>query len=346
MSRTEAGLTPTDVAIRDCGTDPLALYKNELGPKPVWSLEQDLAWYFQMQAGKGLLADKETIAQAQLAREQLVTSHARLPLKFLTRLLGCGASTEDLIGAGNLGLSEAADKWNPFLKGEDQPISFSTYAYWWVFNEMVRAVSGANTIRVPEYMQRLMLRVRSQELEHLQATGENITDEELCATLGISPVRLNWIRRAFQETHTATLDAVISVTPDGHQDEDDTGDKENILAILRAELKRLEQQPAARLKLIIRLQRLIQSDGSDNPEIIALLKSESDRYLAQLDQQPDARLDRIMTLILEGNSYTEIGERFALSRERIRQLQQRAVDFLVNQTPVKPPRRASKYRKR
>ena len=134
-------------------------------------------------------------AAAERARTDLVLSNLRLVLSFATRMLGRGLLLHDLIQEGNIGLMRAAEKFD-HRRGH----RFSTYASWWVKQQMSRAIADqARTIRLPVHLDESRKKVRQVRNTFAQEHGREPSESELHERSGLAPERLRTIDRLAPE---------------------------------------------------------------------------------------------------------------------------------------------------
>lgn len=230
---------------------------------------------------------KREIEQGEAARQQLIKSNARLVISVAKKYMGYGMPLLDLIQEGHIGLMRAIEKFN-HRRGH----RLSTYATWWIRQSITRALADqGRTIRLPVHMAeylRKFYQVRrrlEQELEHQPSM------EEIAQAMGVQPAKVHHILRASQEP--------LSL----EQPMGDEGDNE--------------------------LADFIEDEVAATPHEVAsqnLLAEKMDQVLADLSPR-EARILRLRFGLTSGRSYTlkEIGQKFGLTRERIRQIEKEAL---------------------
>ncbi len=243
---------------------------------------------------------KREIEQGEAARQQLIKSNARLVISVAKKYMGYGLPLLDLIQEGHIGLMRAVEKFN-YRRGH----RLSTYATWWIRQSITRALADqGRTIRLPVHMAehlRKFYRVRrrlEQELEHQPSM------EEIAQAMDMHPTKVRHILSASQE--------LLSL----EQPMGDEGDNE--------------------------LADFIEDEVTATPHEVAsqhLLAEKMNQILADLSPR-EARILRLRFGLTSGRSYTlkEIGQKFGLTRERIRQIEKEAL------AKLRHPSRARKLR--
>ena len=294
--------------------DPVRMYLKEIGKVPLLTADQEIELAKQMEAG--MLADKVInagdISEAKLkdeeveivkdltsgqlkeisetgneAKKRLAEANLRLVVSIAKRYVGRGMLFLDLIQEGNLGLIKAVEKFD-FRKG----FKFSTYATWWIRQAITRAIADqARTIRIPVHMVETINKLIRISRQLLQELGREPTPEEIAEQMGMPVERVREILKISQEP-------VSLETPIGEEEDSHLGD-------------------------------FIQDDNVPVPADAAaftLLKEQLVEVLGTLTER-EQKVLRLRFGLDDGRARTleEVGKEFNVTRERIRQIEAKAL---------------------
>lgn len=239
--------------------------------------------------------------EADVARQRLVRSNLRLVVSVAKKYANRGMNLLDLVQEGNIGLMRAVERFDP-----ERGFRFSTYATWWIRQAILRSLAEkARMIRIPEYMVDNVAQYQRAFQRLAQQTGREPTPDEVAEDLGQDPQRLRDLLGAIQQP--ASLEQPI-----GHDGESTLGE-------------------------------YIPDERNQTPEEAAVgevLRTEVERALDQLEGREKEVLRLRYGLDHTGRAQTleEVARSFNLTRERIRQIESRALRKLRN------PERANKLR--
>lgn len=281
--------------------DTVALYLREMARVPLLSNEEEVDLAQKIEQGRAaerLLRDNghdseeclrlETdIEVGREARDHLIRANTRLVVSIAKKYIGRGVPFLDLIQEGNLGLMKAVEKFE-YQRG----YRFSTYATWWIRQTITRAIADqGRTIRVPVHMSDRIRRLyrRAQEIE--QERGVRPTAEELGEEMGLEARKVQWMMRVSWQP--------LSLERPVGEDEDSE------------------------------LSNFIEDEYTPTPADVMyqeMLRDHLEEALATLNPR-EVRILRMRFGLQNGQSYTleEVGKKFGLTRERIRQIEGQAL---------------------
>ena len=292
----------------DVSDDSVRLYLREIGKIPLLNSEEELELAQKIVANRDELeAIREQLTDEELAigerhkleakaiklsrpKDKMAEANMRLVVSIAKRYSGRGLDFLDLIQEGNTGLLRAVEKFDP-----DKGFKFSTYATWWIRQAITRAIADqARTIRIPVHMVETINKLLRTQRRMTQELNREPTMEELSAELELEPEKIEYIMKIKQDI--SSLDA--GVGRDG--DEEDS-----VLADFIEDEETISPEDSATNQLL-------------KEQVQDVLSSLSDR---------EQKIVRMRFGLDNGKSHTleEVGQEFAVTRERISQIEAKAL---------------------
>lgn len=270
--------------------DPVKMYLKEIGALPLLTSEEEIVLAKTVEAGMRSDALPEEKEAAREAKKELADRNLRLVVSIAKKYLGRGLQFLDLIQEGNLGLLKAVDKFD-YTKG----YKFSTYATWWIRQAITRAIADqARTIRVPVHMVETINKLNRISRQLLQENGREATNEELAKAMGVSLAKVREVKKIAQ-------DPISLETPIGEKEDSHLGDF-------------IEDHEAI---------------APDDAAGSILLREQIEELLTGLTERERQVLELRFGL-KDGKTRTleEVGKYFDVTRERIRQIEGKALSKL------------------
>ena len=296
--------------------DTVGLYLKEMARVPLLNIEQEVDLATRIERGKeseellikldgNCSAEKRSelqgyIQDARSARDHLIKANTRLVVSIAKRYMGRGVPFLDLIQEGNLGLMKTVEKFD-YHRG----YRFSTYATWWIRQTITRSIADqGRTIRVPVHMSDRIRRLYKIARRLEQDLGRRPTPEEIGVAMEVDARKVQWMMRV--SWRPLSLESPVG-------EEEDT-----------------------------ELGAFVEDDTTPTPTQSAyqsLLRDKIEEVLSTLNPR-EARILRLRFGLHNGRPYTleEVGQKFGLTRERIRQIEGKALRRLRH------PRRARQLR--
>jgi RNA polymerase primary sigma factor len=286
--------------------DPVRMYLKEIGKVALLTAQEEVDLAKRIEAGvlatERLENGAERTTESQLrelrwlqrdghrAKRHLVEANLRLVVSIAKRYVGRGMAFLDLIQEGNLGLIRAVEKFD-YAKG----FKFSTYATWWIRQAITRAIADqARTIRIPVHMVETINKLVRIQRQLLQDLGREPTAEEIARQMELPAEKVREIQKISQEP-------VSLYTPVGEEEDSHLGDfiedAEAAVPLERASFRLLQEQ----------LESVLHTLSGREKEVIRL-------RFGLVDGQP--------------RTLEEVGKKFGVTRERIRQIESKTLSKL------------------
>jgi RNA polymerase primary sigma factor len=284
--------------------DSISLYLKEIGRVPLLTAAEEVDLAKRMERGRDSrrkltegIDDWEErerllwfVRDGQSAQEHLIKANSRLVVSVAKKYVGRGVPFLDLIQEGNIGLIRAVKKFD-YRRG----YKFSTYATWWIRQAVTRAIADqGRTIRVPVHMYEQINRLTRTSRQLVQELGRDPTTEEIADELGVSARKVEHIMRVSQRPLSLEM-------PVGEEEDSYLGD-------------------------------FIEDEDADAPGDAAgqqLLREVIDEIFQSLTPR-EVRILQLRFGLVDGYCYTleEVGKKFGVTRERIRQIEAQALSRL------------------
>jgi RNA polymerase primary sigma factor len=277
------------------GEDALRRYLQEVGAHPLLTAADESELGARIAAGRAPGATPEAVADADAARHRFIAANLRLVVSIAKRYQSSGLPLLDLVQEGNLGLMRAVEKFEP-----ERGFRFSTYATWWIRQSVTRAIADkGRTIRVPAHVGDAIAVVNRVSVELNRIHGREPTMDELAHASGLRPERIVELRSAVHEV--VSLSAPLA---------EDGGELADLVP-----------------------------DDAEGPFDAAATHLEQEA-LATVLAGLSPREQRVLELrfgLTGGTPRTleDVGKEFSLTRERIRQIEAKALTKLRH--PCAPP---------
>ncbi len=295
--------------------DTISLYLKEMARVPLLAPAEEIMLAKSLEKGRKAqrkleknnhsseeekLKLRRYVREGNKARDHLIKANTRLVVSIAKKYMGQGVPFSDLIQEGNLGLMKAVEKFD-YRRG----YKFSTYATWWIRQAITRALADqGRTIRVPVHMSDRIRKLHQVSRQLEQIWGRKPTPEELAEQMDLEPSKVRWMLRVSR--HPVSLER-----PVGEEEDSELGN-------------------------------FIEDEDAPTPPDAAyhhLLQEKLEDVLSTLTPR-EARILRLRFGLQNGRSYTleEVGKKFGLTRERIRQIEGQALRKLRH------PRRSRQLR--
>ncbi len=266
-----AGLVHTHAVTHSLHEDSMVVWMRQIGRATLLTSEQEIKLALQIREGD------------EQAKKQLIEANLRLVVSVARRFIGRGLAFGDLVQEGNIGLVRAAKKFDP-----DRGLRFSTYATWWIRQNIGRAISDqSRMIRLPIHFTDSLAKLHKDAQILRQGLGREPTSEEISESTGIPIDRLEHLRKSSQQT--VSMDNKVGTEADM-----------DFFDVIEDESANCQHD------------RLLQNMICDRLKIFLAFLSEleqnviSDRYGFE-DGQP--------------KSHDEIAKKYDVSREKVRQIE-------------------------
>lgn len=302
-AKAEHAEEPAQVDLNEIGIDDtVSLYLKEISRIPLLRAEQEVEYAREMETGKRARQQinrspnpsaseraklEAKVRAGELARQKLIKANFRLVVSIAKKYIGRGVSFLDLIQEGNIGLIRAVEKFD-YHRG----FKFSTYATWWIRQAITRAIADqGRTIRVPVHMCERINKLTRVSRQLVQELGREPTPDEIAQELGTTPKKVERIIKISQRPLSLEM-------PVGEEQDSHLGD-------------------------------FIPDESTLGPTDAAshqLLREQMEEILTSLSPR-EGRVLQLRFGLKDGKSHTleEVGKKFGVTRERIRQIEAKAL---------------------
>lgn len=276
-----------ETAVWESGSD----YYNEESDDSVRLYLREIGKIPLLSSAEELELAQKVVAGDKKAKDKMAEANMRLVVSIAKRYSGRGLDFLDLIQEGNTGLLRAVEKFDP-----DKGFKFSTYATWWIRQAITRAIADqARTIRIPVHMVETINKLLRTQRRMTQELNREPSVEELAHELEMEPEKVEYVIKIKQDIHS--LDAGVG------RDGDD--DSESVLG------------------------DFIEDEDATSPEDSAasqLLKEQVADILSTLTDR-EQKIVKMRFGLNDGKNHTleEVGQEFSVTRERIRQIEAKAL---------------------
>lgn len=270
--------------------EPAPTYFDDVSDDSVRLYLREIGKIPLLNAEEELALAHKVVAGDKRAKDQMAEANMRLVVSIAKRYSGRGLDFLDLIQEGNTGLLRAVEKFDP-----DKGFKFSTYATWWIRQAITRAIADqARTIRIPVHMVETINKLLRTQRRMTQELNREPTVEELAKELEMEPEKVEYVMKIKQDIHS--LDA--GVGRDGDDEDSVLGD-------------------------------FIEDEDATSPEDTAagqLLKEQVQDILDALSER-EQKIIKMRFGLEDGKQHTleEVGQEFSVTRERIRQIEAKAL---------------------
>ena len=295
-----------EMALKAPTNDPVRMYLKEIGRVSLLTAQEEVSLAKRIEAGVFATAELADPAakppearvnelrwlefDGDRAKRHLVEANLRLVVSIAKRYVGRGMAFLDLIQEGNLGLIRAVEKFD-YQKG----FKFSTYATWWIRQAITRVIADqARTIRIPVHMVETINKLVRIQRQLLQDLGREPSADEIAEQMELSPEKVREIQKISQEP--VSLETPVGEEEDSHLG-DFIEDSEAVVPLERASFRLLQEQ----------LESVLHTLSEREKEVIRL-------RFGLVDGQP--------------RTLEEVGKKFGVTRERIRQIESKTLSKL------------------